>query len=76
MEKKDTNIERAAPKAAPEEIPKEKGSTIGLRKIACRTAPETAKAAPTMKVSNILGNRTCHKMVAILSLRCTSFSDS
>lgn len=67
MEKKETNMESAAPNAAPEEIPSEKGSTIGFLKIACNTAPETASAAPTKKVNNILGNLTCHKIVAIFS---------
>ncbi len=73
MEKKDTNIDSAAPNAAPEEIPSEKGSTIGFLKIACNTAPETAKAAPTKKVNKILGNLTCHRIVAIFSLTAALF---
>src|SRR5690606_2689360 len=60
-----TNIDSAAPNAAPDDMPKEKGSTIGFLKIACNTPPDTASAAPTIKVNRMRGKRTCHKIVSI-----------
>jgi hypothetical protein len=47
----------AAPKAAPEEIPKVKGEARGLRKIAWATAPLTARPAPTSMPIVTLGRR-------------------
>lgn len=61
-----TTIAKAAPTAEPDDIPNVKGSTIGFLKIACKTLPDDAKAAPTINVNTIRGKRTCHKIVSIL----------
>ena len=47
---------RAAPKAAPDEIPRIYGETKGFLKIAWREAPETERAAPISNAMISLGS--------------------
>ena len=50
------------PSAAPEERPSTRGETSGLRKSACRAAPQSASPAPTIAASRIRGRRTLMSM--------------
>lgn len=66
-------IANEAPKAAPDEIPSENGSTIGLRNNACSTLPEIANEAPTKKVSRTRGKRMFQSMISIFEDVLNSF---
>ncbi len=48
--------ERAAPKAAPEEIPRMNSLTRGFRNTAWRDAPETEREAPTARARRRRGS--------------------
>ena len=61
--------ESEAPKPAPEESPRMYSLTRGFLKRACRAAPETDKAAPTVKARMRRGRRTPKTMAAYPSGR-------
>jgi hypothetical protein len=51
------SITRETIKVAPEEIPRIKGPTTGLRKKTCKSRPETARNPPQRTPAKALGNR-------------------
>ena len=54
--------ERAHPNAAPDDRPKIKGSTSGLRNMPCSVTPAPERAAPTSADKIILGSLISHSM--------------
>lgn len=53
---------KAAPTAAPADMPKRKGSAKGFLKIACKVEPDRDKEAPTIKACTTRGSLTFQNM--------------